>query len=185
MQLQRRLNQIKQASHSILQLTHPRLHANRWPLGVITLCGDPHDGSGHVSQLVEGKLVAQSQPVATSILEISSDEQMAALVPIVFGEFLSNEVHSAIPAVLDNASSNVRRFGVEGDAKVVDAIVEHDGGGTVLECGGTGDEVTSHPDMVEYTRYCQAPPHHDSEDARDWWLAPEQQDIYPNSTKRI
>jgi hypothetical protein len=37
--------------------------------------------------------------------------------------------------------------------------------------------------MDEYTRYCEAPPHHDFEDARDWWLAPEQQAIYPNLSK--
>jgi hAT family C-terminal dimerisation region len=35
----------------------------------------------------------------------------------------------------------------------------------------------------EYTRYCEAPPHHDFEDVRDWWLAPEQQAIYPNLSK--
>ena len=37
--------------------------------------------------------------------------------------------------------------------------------------------------MDEYTRYCEAPPHHDFEDVRDWWLAPEQQAIYPNLSK--
>ena len=35
----------------------------------------------------------------------------------------------------------------------------------------------------EYTRYCEAPPHHDFEDVRDWWLAPEQQATYPNLSK--
>jgi hypothetical protein len=49
---------------------------------VITLGGVPHEGSEHATQLVEGKLVAHSQPVFTSILEIASDEQMAALVSI-------------------------------------------------------------------------------------------------------
>jgi hypothetical protein len=37
--------------------------------------------------------------------------------------------------------------------------------------------------MDEYTRYCEALPHHDFEDVRDWWLAPEQQAIYPNLSK--
>ena len=35
----------------------------------------------------------------------------------------------------------------------------------------------------EYTRYCESPPHHDFEDVRDWWLAAEQQAIYPNLSK--
>jgi hypothetical protein len=35
----------------------------------------------------------------------------------------------------------------------------------------------------EYTRYCGSLPHHDFEDVRDWWLAPEQQAIYPNLSK--
>jgi len=35
----------------------------------------------------------------------------------------------------------------------------------------------------EYTRYCKALPHHDFEDVRDWWLAAEQQAIYPNLSK--
>jgi hypothetical protein len=37
--------------------------------------------------------------------------------------------------------------------------------------------------MDEYTRYCEAPPHHDFDDVRDWWLAPKQQAIYPNLSK--
>jgi hypothetical protein len=37
--------------------------------------------------------------------------------------------------------------------------------------------------MDEYTRYCEAPPHHDFEDVRDWCLVPEQQAIYPNLSK--
>jgi len=37
--------------------------------------------------------------------------------------------------------------------------------------------------MDEYTRYYEAPPHHDFDDVRDWWLAPEQQAIYPNLSK--
>ena len=35
----------------------------------------------------------------------------------------------------------------------------------------------------EYTRYCESPPHHDFEDVRDWWLAAQQQAIYPNLSK--
>jgi hypothetical protein len=35
----------------------------------------------------------------------------------------------------------------------------------------------------EYTRYCASLPQHDFEDVRDWWLAPEQQPIYPNLSK--
>jgi hypothetical protein len=49
---------------------------------VITLSGVPHEGSEHVTQLVEGKLVVHLQPVFICILEIASDEQMAALVSI-------------------------------------------------------------------------------------------------------
>ena len=37
--------------------------------------------------------------------------------------------------------------------------------------------------MDEYTRYCEAPPYHDFNDVRDWWLEPEQQAIYPNLSK--
>ena len=35
----------------------------------------------------------------------------------------------------------------------------------------------------EYTRYCGSLLHYDFEDVRDWWLAPEQQAIYPNLIK--
>lgn len=31
----------------------------------------------------------------------------------------------------------------------------------------------------EYTRYCEAPPHHEFEDMRDWWLASQQQAMHP------
>ena len=37
--------------------------------------------------------------------------------------------------------------------------------------------------MDEYTRYYEAPPHHDFKDVRDQWLAPKQQAIYPNLSK--
>ena len=35
----------------------------------------------------------------------------------------------------------------------------------------------------EYTRYCESRPHHDFEDVRAWWLAAEQQAIYPNLSR--
>jgi hAT family C-terminal dimerisation region len=35
----------------------------------------------------------------------------------------------------------------------------------------------------EYARYCGSSPHHDFEDVRDWWLAAEQQAIYPNLSR--
>jgi hypothetical protein len=35
----------------------------------------------------------------------------------------------------------------------------------------------------EYTRYCESPSHHNFEDVRDWWLAAEQQAIYPNLSR--
>lgn len=45
------------------------------------------------------------------------------------------------------------------------------------------EKVPTSQHMDEYTRYCEALPHHDFEDVRDWWLAPEQQAIYPNLSK--
>lgn len=51
---------------------------------------------------------------------------------------------------LNKVSSNDRRLGPEAAAKVVDPVVEHDGGGAVLERGGTGDEVASHADTEEH-----------------------------------
>jgi hypothetical protein len=44
-------------------------------------------------------------------------------------------------------------------------------------------KVPTTPSQDEYTRYCSSLPHHDFEDVRDWWLAPEQQAIYPNLSK--
>ena len=35
----------------------------------------------------------------------------------------------------------------------------------------------------EYTRYTRIPPHNDFDNAREWWLRPEQQRDYPNLSK--
>jgi hypothetical protein len=44
-------------------------------------------------------------------------------------------------------------------------------------------KVPTTPYQDEYIRYCESLPHHDFEDVRDWWLAAEQQAIYPNLSK--
>ena len=42
---------------------------------------------------------------------------------------------------------------------------------------------TSSPPIDEYATYCQTPTQFDGCDVRDWWLAPEQQQSYPNLSK--
>jgi hAT family C-terminal dimerisation region len=45
------------------------------------------------------------------------------------------------------------------------------------------EKVPTNQYMDEYTRYCEAPPHHDFDDVRDWWLELQQQAVYPNLSK--